>query len=450
MSAVAGSARSNTRFATVAFAAVVAAVLADSSVVTIALPEILARYNVSVGQVAWVLIAYNAALALLAFPGARLAERAPRRTIIVGLAVFSAASVACAIPIGFGGLLAARAIQAVGGAMILGAALLQLKAVIPDERRAVGVWTSAGILGAAVGPAIGGLLTQGLGWESIFLLQAPIPLVALVFVRQVAPGPRHAALPVDRTANGGLLAMSAALSAALFLLAILLIIGWRIPAAGAGAVMTIMPIAAIATERAASGRGTPIGRATPGAILVAGGLASLALLPSARWAWTILPQVAIGVGLGLCLAALTQLALARSGDDIGQAGWTMAARHAGVVVGLALLTPLFSADLARNTQRAIRAGTAVVLESDIPPGEQIATTQRVLAEIDRSDGRLPDVKRAIAETDRGATPAYRALGRALEDQLDRAATRAFSRAFFAASMIALLALVPLLLSRSRP
>ena len=75
-------------------------------------------------------------------------------------------------------------------------------------------------------------------------------------------------------------------------------------------------------------------------MLVAGGLAGLALLPRAGWGWTIPPQLLVGAGLGLALAALTERALAGRAEQVVHGGWTLAARHAGVVLGLLLLAPV--------------------------------------------------------------------------------------------------------------
>src|SRR5205085_8041678 len=84
--------------------------------------------------------------------------------------------------------------------------------------------------------------------------------------------------------------------------------------------------------------------AIAGAILVAGGLMGLALLPGAQLVWTLAPQVLIGLGLGLAVGSLTAAALRDRIPRALHGGWTIAARHAGVVIGLAILTPLLPAD----------------------------------------------------------------------------------------------------------
>ena len=148
-------------------------VLADSSVVTIALPEILARYDVEIATLAWALTSYNLALALAALPAALLARRSPTRVFGVGIVLFATASLVCAFAPSFGVLVSARAGQGVAGAAIVCGALALLADPAGGDVPAARIWALAGVIGAALGPAAGGVLTQLFGWESIFLVQAP-------------------------------------------------------------------------------------------------------------------------------------------------------------------------------------------------------------------------------------------------------------------------------------
>ena len=174
----------------------VGVVLADSSVVTIALPDILARYHVEIATLAWVLTAFNLALALAALPAAWLARRRPAEVFGLGILVLSAASLACGFAPSFGVLIAGRAVQGVAGAAVVCAALDLLSQATGTDARAARIWTLAGIVGAAVGPAVGGILTQFLGWESIFFVQAPVVLLALVALRGARAVPVRA--PAER------------------------------------------------------------------------------------------------------------------------------------------------------------------------------------------------------------------------------------------------------------
>jgi MFS family permease len=422
--------------------------LADSSVVTLALPDILRQFDVEIPQVAWVLTSYNLGLALAAVPAAYAARRRPVPAFVAGTLVFAAASVACALAPSFGVLVGARCVQAVGGALLVCAALDLLTEIEGNDERAVRTWASAGVLGAALGPALGGILTETLGWESIFLAQAPLALLTLLAVPRLRVRPL--VVPAGRPnvpANLALLLVSGALTAALFLLVLLLVDGWRIEPALAGLIVTVMPVAAITTAAFAQRIGNTATRATAGVILITGGLAALGVLPGSAWWWTLMPQVLVGAGLGLALSALTERALHGRSPQAVHGGWTIAARHAGVVLGLLLLTPVFTSALDRNEERALRAGAAAVLDSSIPSLEKLAVAQDVLAIVRAADREVPDVRQAFA--DRPDDPEYRTLEERLVSELDRAVTAAFSRPFLLAALLALAALVPIVVSRKQ-
>jgi MFS family permease len=421
--------------------------LADSSIVTLALPRILADFDVAIDTLAWVLTSYNLALAVAAVPAAFLARRWPTIVFGVGIVLFSAASLACALAPSIEVLIAARAMQGLAGAGVVCASLDLLSQATGGDAPAARVWALSGILGAAVGPAAGGILTQLLGWQSIFLLQAPVMAVALLALRGARARPVEE--PAGRphvAANLALLFVSGALVASSFLLVILLINGWRLEPLEAGLVVTILPVAAIVAARQ-GGRITPLwARAASGAILIAGGSAALGWLPHAGARWTVVPQIAIGTGLGLALSALTERALAGRSAQAVHGGWTIAARHAGIVLGLVLLTPLFTVDLERNEDDVLGAGTAVVLESDIPPLAKIGVARDILVAVNQAqeDVTVPDVAEAIDHQDEDE---YRGLASELQKQLNRAVTNAFSRSFLVAAALGLLALAPILVGR---
>ena len=171
-------------------------VLADSSVVTIALPEILARYDVEIATLAWALTSYNLALALAASPGGTLARRRRSGVFAVGIVLFAGASLACAFASTFELLVAARAAQGAAGAAVVCGALALLADVAGGDAPAACIWALAGVIGAALGPAAGGILTQLLGWESIFLVQAPVVLCALLTLHGARVVP--ASQPIER------------------------------------------------------------------------------------------------------------------------------------------------------------------------------------------------------------------------------------------------------------
>ncbi|HVD86641.1 MAG TPA: MFS transporter [Solirubrobacterales bacterium] len=442
-----------------ALALAVGLVLADSSVVVLALPEIYRQLDTTVAGVTWVLVSFNLVMALAAVPAALLARRVgPGRAAAVGLAIFAGAGLACGLADQLSTLILARCIQAVGGAAAVTAALELLPATVGSERRAATVWAAAGATGAALGPAIGGLLTELVSWQSIFLLQVPFALAAAVPILAVAkheaatgviePELRRTGRP-HLWANLALAMVSAAIAAALFLLVLLLIEGWRLSPIEAALVVSVMPLAAIVGGKLVDLVPDAPARAAAGAILVSGGLAGLAFLPKATITLTVPPQILVGIGLSLVLSALTETALGGRAPQAIHGGWTISARHAGVVIGLLALTPIFTADIAEQRHDAIDAGTAVILDSPINPLLKIDLAEKVNERLDAEKGKVPTIGPAFEPLpeDPGERSEVVQLRDELQDQLDRGATHAFSASFLLAALLGLIALAPIALSR---
>jgi MFS family permease len=445
------------RLTRAALAVAVGVVLADSSVVVLALPDIYRELDVSVSAVTWVLIAFNLVLAAAAVPAAHAAVAiGPARLTVAGLAVFGAASLACGLASDIGVLIAARCVQALGGAATVCASLELLPAVSGSERRAAGIWAAAGATGAALGPGVGGLLTELVSWQSIFLVQVPVAVFLTVPLQSrlpedsrstagARPGRPHLA------ANLALGLISAALAAALFLVVLLLIEGWRLSPIGAAAAVTVMPIAALLAAPLARRVAEVKARAAAGVILVAGGLAGLGLLPDASIALTFPPQALVGVGLALTLSALTEAALEGRAPQAIHGGWTIASRHAGVVIGLLLMTPLFVADLETEREDAEQAGTAALLDARIPPTAKIELANRIADRISEEGDKVPVLDPAFEPLP--ADPEERAvtveLRATISDDVDAAATHAFTRSFLLAAAFAVAALLPIALARRR-
>ena len=441
--------------AVVVLSLVVAVVLGDSGVVTLALPEILRDFGAPVGQVAWVLIAFNLVLAVVAVPAARICMRGdPATATTFGLIGFAAATTVCAAAPSLAVLIAARAVQAVGGALVIVGSLELLVKASGAERAGAQRWVAAGIAGAAVGPVVGGLLTSAFSWRSIFVVQIPIVLLALptaIALRDRAASSRGKMdTSPDRPqvlANLALALLSAALTAALFLLVLLLVDGWRNSPAVAAVAVTAVPVAALAAGPLfRSVRAGTRSEAVAGSVLIAGGLVGLALLPSAKLGWTIAPQVLVGLGLGLAVDSLTAAALRDRVPRALHGGWTIAARHAGVVVGLAILTPIFTADLRHAETPAKEAIASLVLDARLPASTKLDLADQLGSRLSAESGRIPDLRPAFKALRLPAAQATtaQALEVSLEDQLKRAATRAFRNAFLVAAGLALLALGPAL------
>jgi EmrB/QacA subfamily drug resistance transporter len=163
-----------------AIAALMAAL--DAMVVSTALTTIRLDLGASIEQLEWTVNAYNLTLAVLLLPAAALGDRfGRRRRFTVGLALFVAASAACALAPDAGSLIAARAFQGAGAALVIPNALALVSAAFPAERRGSALGILQGITGLAVvaGPVIGGAVAEGIDWEWIFWLNVPIGLAAI-------------------------------------------------------------------------------------------------------------------------------------------------------------------------------------------------------------------------------------------------------------------------------
>jgi MFS family permease len=432
-----------------------ATVLADSAVVTLALPQILRDLGGTVAGVSWVLIAFNLVLAAAAVPAAWvLGRRAPGIGTALGIAVFAAASAVCAAASGLGVLIAARCAQAGGGALAL-VGCLELLVAVTGERRGVRLWTVSGVVGTAAGPVLGGLLTEAFSWQSIFIVQVPLTAAAIPAALAAGRVRLPAAVGSRRPAiapNIALALLSAALTAALFLLVLLLVEGWRAEPATAAVTVSVIPVAAFAAPWIARAVGAgPQSENIAGCLLVAGGLAGLALLAATDAVATLAPQALLGLGLGLTVDSLTGQALHDRLPRAHHGAGTITARHAGVVLGLAVLTPIITVDLRDAQTPAQEAITAAVLDAPLPGSTKIALAQQLGDRLLAERGRVPDLHPAFValHLPPDEQPAAAALESRLDEQLDRAALRAFRHSFLAAAGLAALALVPLLATRRR-
>ncbi|NEC30314.1 MFS transporter, partial [Streptomyces sp. SID8111] len=187
----------------------------DSTVVNVALPRIGRDLDADLAALQWTVNAYMVTLAGLILLGGALGDRFGRRRVfVVGVVWFATASLLCGLAPDAGTLIAARALQGVGGALLTPGSLALIQASFhPEDRgRAVGLWSGFGGIGAAVGPFLGGWLVDGPGWRWVFLINVPVALVcAPVAVRHVpesSGGGRHGRFDV---AGAGLGALALAL-----------------------------------------------------------------------------------------------------------------------------------------------------------------------------------------------------------------------------------------------
>jgi predicted MFS family arabinose efflux permease len=416
--------------------------LADTGVVALALPPLLRELDTTVAGVAAVLGVYALVLAL-ALPLAETARRlAARPVAVAGVATFALASLACGVVDSLPALLLFRAVQAAGGAAVLVTAYAALSGGPSGAR----VWGPIALVGTLAGPAIGGALTQALGWRSIFLLQAPAAALALPAALAMAPArdePRRRDRPARATVAAwvALALLSGALAAALFLTVLLLVSGWSVEPLAAAAAVSVMPLAALAVSRAG---GPPAARAGAGTLLVAAGTASLAFVPTSDVRWTLLPQLLVGVGAGLALPALAgELLPERGGRDAAR---LLSLRHAGIALVLALLAPIAQHELDTTLADTRERGAALILDARLDPQVKLAVAPDLASGVQSEDprGGLADTFDAHrGEVAGDQLAAYDELRRRTDETLVGGVNDGFSLAFLAGGALALLAAVAL-------
>ncbi|SDS99759.1 MFS transporter [Actinopolymorpha singaporensis] len=200
-------------------------VLLDVTVVNVALPTLGAQLHSDVAGMQWVVDSYTVALAALLLTAGTLGDlRGHSRMVLVGLALFGAASAAAGLAPSLGFLVGARAVQGVGAAILLPCTMAVISDTFPDQRaraRALGIWAGVSSLALPAGPVLGGLLVTAAGWRAVFLVNVPVVVAAMVACTRLVPPSGHpraggrgrADHQVDRT---GALACTVALATAVF------------------------------------------------------------------------------------------------------------------------------------------------------------------------------------------------------------------------------------------
>jgi len=365
----------------------VALALADASVVTLALPPMLDDLDTTVEGVAAVIGVYTVVLAALLPLASRLRGRWSDAALgAAGFGVFALAGALCSLPDDLVAMLAFRALQAAGAAVALVAGFALL--------RGGRLWTTAAVFGTAAGPALGGALTQAFDWRAIFLAQIPLALAAAAASlaagaarRAPVTEPLQDARSLIAPAGGAgaliaLAGLSAALTAVLFLLVLLLVSGWSLEPLTAAAVVSVLPAAALAGARI---RASAALRASAGCALVGGGVLALAVLPGAAAGWVVAPEVLAGVGMGMALPALAGELLPERTP--GQAAWLLAARHAGITLALLLIAPVAAAQLDGAVADVRERGAALILDAKLPPLDKLELAGPLVADLDPVDPR---------------------------------------------------------------
>jgi len=192
-----------------------------TSIANVALPTLAGAFGASFQQVQWVVLAYLLATTTLIVGVGRLGDvTGRRRLLMVGIFLFTAASCLAGIAPGLGVLIAARAVQGLGAAVMMALAMAFVGEAVPKERTgsAMGVLGTMSAVGTALGPSLGGTLIAGVGWRSIFFVNVPLGIVALALARRCLPADRQAST-VDRTRFDHLGTLLLALTLAAYALA---------------------------------------------------------------------------------------------------------------------------------------------------------------------------------------------------------------------------------------
>jgi EmrB/QacA subfamily drug resistance transporter len=161
-------------------------IMLDNTVVNVALPSIRSDLGISVSELEWVVNAYALTFGVLLLTGGKLADLLGRRTIfIAGLVVFTGASLWCGLAGGASSLIAARTVQGAGAALMNPATLSIITATFPPRLRgtAIGIWAGVSALALAIGPLVGGVITERISWSWIFFVNVPVGVVGVLAAR---------------------------------------------------------------------------------------------------------------------------------------------------------------------------------------------------------------------------------------------------------------------------
>src|SRR2546429_4382774 len=157
-------------------------IMLDNTVVNVALPSMQRELHIGPSELEWVVVGYALSFATFMLTGGKLADLFGRRLLfVVGLVIFTAASLACGLANGAGFLIGARVVQGVGAAIMNPATLGIIAATFPPRQRgtAIGIWAGTSALALAIGPLVGGVLTEKVNWSWIFYINVPVGIVGI-------------------------------------------------------------------------------------------------------------------------------------------------------------------------------------------------------------------------------------------------------------------------------
>jgi EmrB/QacA subfamily drug resistance transporter len=206
-------------------------IMLDNTVVNVALPTIQKDLGIGVSELEWVVTGYALSFAVLMLTGGKLADMFGRRRVfLIGLAIFTLASLLCGLAGNAELLIAARVLQGVGAACMMPATLSIITATFPPRERgaALGIWAGVSAMALAIGPLVGGLITEHIGWNWIFFINVPVGIAGLVAARVIIPESRDTSKE-QRLDVPGLLTSGVALFALVYALIEANSDGWTSP-----------------------------------------------------------------------------------------------------------------------------------------------------------------------------------------------------------------------------
>ena len=163
-------------------------IMLDNTIVNVALPSIQRSLHIGLSELEWIVNGYALTFAVLMLTGGKLADMLGRRRMfIVGLAIFTLSSLACGLAPNAHFLIGARVVQGVGAALMNPATLSIITATFPPRQRgmAIGIWAGVSAMALAIGPLVGGLITQYIDWSWIFFINVPVGIAAIIVARLV-------------------------------------------------------------------------------------------------------------------------------------------------------------------------------------------------------------------------------------------------------------------------
>ncbi|WP_122816749.1 MFS transporter [Nocardioides pantholopis] len=378
-------------------------VILDGTIVNVALPAVRADLGLSEVGLAWVVNAFFVAFALVLLPAGRLGDLVgPRRVLTAGLTVFVVATALCGLAESPAALLAARALQGVGGGLASAVVLGMVAALFPEpagRARAFGALAFVGAAGGAAGALLGGALTDLGSWRWVFGVNVPLALAVLAGVLLAVPEQPGIGLRAGLAArvplvprrllthrrfalaNAVLLSVTVAGFSFQFLSGLYLQeqLGWS-PMRTGLAYLPVTAAIAVASIGLSARLAASIGPervAVAGLVLFVVGLVVLSAFPAdgAFWRDVAFPMLLLGTGFGLAMPQVIGMAMAVAGEADGGAasGVVATTQQLGGAVGLAVLVPLASATtlgtglLAAAGVLAVGAGVAATLVG--PPAD---------------------------------------------------------------------------------